>query len=77
MGEHPEDREHTLKAGYLSRDDAPRYRPGLIAKEEELGKPVGLYGVLAGGGMREDGPGRLGVFLDHNPGDFGLPRCQR
>jgi hypothetical protein len=44
MGEHPENREHTLKAGYLLRDDAPRYRPGLIAKKKELGKPVGLYG---------------------------------
>jgi hypothetical protein len=69
-----EDREHTLKAGHLSRDDARRYRPGVIAKQKELGKPVGLQGVIAGGGMREGRPGYLGVFLDHDPGDFGLRR---
>jgi hypothetical protein len=67
-----EDREHTLQAGHLSRDDARRYRPGLIAKMEELGRPVALRGAISGGGMREDGPGRLGVFLDHEPADFGL-----
>jgi hypothetical protein len=33
---------------------------------------VDRAGVIAGGGMRADGPGRLGVFLEHDPADFGL-----
>jgi hypothetical protein len=61
-----------LKVGYLSRDDARRYRPGLLALEERYGKPIALAGAIVGGGMRADGPGRLGVFLDHDPVDFGL-----
>ncbi len=69
-----EDRAHTLQAGHLSRDDARRDRPGLIAKQKELDKRVGLNGVIAGGGIREGRPGYLGVFLDHDPADFGLPR---
>lgn len=62
-----------LKVGYLSRGDAERYRPGLLALQRTHGRPVALAGVIAGGGMREDGPGRLGVFLRHDPADFGLP----
>jgi hypothetical protein len=61
-----------LKVGYLSRDDARRYRPGLLALERKHGKPIALAGAIVGGGMRADGPGRLGVFLDHDPADFGL-----
>jgi hypothetical protein len=61
-----------LKVGYLSREDARRYRPGLLALERQHGKPIALAGVIAGGGMRADGPGRLGVFLEHDPADFGL-----
>jgi hypothetical protein len=61
-----------LRVGYLSRDDARRYRPGLLALERKYGKPIALTGVIAGGGMRADGPGRLGVFLRHDPVDFGL-----
>jgi hypothetical protein len=61
-----------LKVGYLSREDAQRYRPGLLALEQQHSKPIALAGVIAGGGMRADGPGRLGVFLDHDPADFGL-----
>jgi hypothetical protein len=61
-----------LKVGYLSREDARRYRPGLLALEQQHGRPVALAGVIAGGGMRADGPGRLGVFLEHDPADFGL-----
>ncbi len=61
-----------LKVGYLSRDDARRYRPGLLALERKHGKPIALPGVIAGGGVREDGPGQLGVFLRHDPADFGL-----
>jgi hypothetical protein len=61
-----------LKVGYLSRENAQRYRAGLLALEQQHGKPIALAGVIAGGGMRADGPGRLGVFLDHDPADFGL-----
>jgi hypothetical protein len=61
-----------LRVGYLSRDDARRYRPGLLALEQKHGKPIALAGAIVGGGMRADGPGRLGVFLDHDPADFGL-----
>jgi hypothetical protein len=60
------------KVGYLSRDDARRYRPGLLALEAKYGKPIALAGAIVGGGIRADGPGRLGVFLDHDPADFGL-----
>jgi hypothetical protein len=60
------------KVGYLSRDDARQYRPGLLALQREHGKPVALRGVIAGGGIREHGPGLLGVFLRHDPADFGL-----
>jgi hypothetical protein len=65
-----------LKVGYLSRDDARRYRPGLLALEQQHGRPIALAGVIAGGGMRADGPGRLGVFLEHDPADFGLRPMQ-
>jgi hypothetical protein len=65
-----------LKVGYLSREDARRYRPGLQALEQKHGKPIALAGVIAGGGMRADGPGRLGVFLEHDPADFGLRPMQ-
>src|SRR6266516_2797636 len=61
-----------LKVGYLSRDDARRYRPGLLALENKYGKPIALAGAIVGGGIRADGPGRLGLFLDHDPADFGL-----
>lgn len=63
-----------LKVGYLSRADAQRYRPGLLALEERHGKPIALAGAIVGGGIRADGPGRLGVFLEHDPVDFGFRR---
>ena len=58
------------KVGHLSRADARWYRPGLLALCQAHGKPIALSGVIAGGGLREDGPGRLGVFLRHDPADF-------
>jgi predicted Zn-ribbon and HTH transcriptional regulator len=61
-----------LKVGYLSREDAQRYQPGLLALQRRYGQPIALPGVIVGGGMRSDGPGMLGVFLRHNPADFGL-----
>lgn len=62
-----------LKVGHLSRDNAQRYRPGLLAQQQALGMPVALAGVITGGGIRSDGLGKLGVFLRHDPQDFGLP----
>lgn len=61
-----------LMVGYLPRDQARALRPGLLAVQEREGKPVALEGVIVGGGMRDDGPGRLGVFLRYDPEDFGL-----
>jgi len=52
-----------LMVGYLPRDEAVRLRPGLLALQERKGKPIALEGVIVGGGLRDDGPGRLGVFL--------------
>jgi HIRAN domain len=59
--------------GYLSRENAALYRPGLLRLIEE--SPTGrvaLEGQIVGGGPRRDGIGLLGVFLDHDPADFGL-----
>jgi hypothetical protein len=61
-----------LMVGYLPKDQAPTLRPGLIAAQEREGKPIALEGVVVGGGMRDDGPGMLGVFLRYDPEDFGL-----
>ena len=61
------------KVGFLPREDAARYRPGLLALQSKHGKPIALRAVIAGGGMRSDGPGMLGIFLKHDPTDFGLP----
>ena len=63
-----------LQVGHLSRENAQLYRPGLLAQQEAQGMPIALAGVIAGGGIRSDGPGMLGVFLHHDPEDFGLPR---
>ena len=60
-----------LLVGYLSREDAVRYRPGVL-RLMEAGNYVALEGAIVGGGERADGLGRLGVFLDHDPTDFGL-----
>ena len=61
-----------LMVGYLPRYQARALRPGLLAVQEREGKPIALKGVIVGGGMRDDGPGRLGVFLRYDPEDFGL-----
>jgi hypothetical protein len=63
--------------GFLSRNDAVLYRPGLIALYQRLGRPVALQGHIIGGGLREDGQiGYLGVFLEHDPAEFGLETTQ-
>jgi hypothetical protein len=59
--------------GYLSREDAALYRPGLLRLIEA--SPTGrvaLEASIVGGGPRSDGTGFLGAFLDHDPADFGL-----
>lgn len=62
-----------LVVGYLSRDDATRYGPGvarlMYANDNRL---IALDGVISGGGSRGDRPSMLGVFLNHDPADFGL-----
>ncbi len=59
--------------GYLSRENAVVYGPGLAAiMRANPGTLVALEGVVVGGGQREDRLGYLGVFLDHDPTDFGL-----
>jgi hypothetical protein len=58
--------------GHLSREDAAIYLPGLRELMASHASPIALAGQIVGGGQREDGPGMLGVFLDHDPADFGL-----
>lgn len=62
-----------LLVGYLSRDDAAAYQPGLFRlMQTSTNGLVALHAVVVGGGPRPDGIGYLGVFLDHDPTDFGL-----
>jgi hypothetical protein len=61
-----------MKVGHLSREDAAAYRPGLLALQSREGRRISLRGVIVGGGVRQDGPGYLGVWMSHEPADFGL-----
>lgn len=61
-----------LKVGHLSFADARLYGPGVRALQDSYGQRVALGGVITGGGVREDGLGMLGVFLNVNPDDFDL-----
>jgi hypothetical protein len=56
-----------LQVGHLAREDATRYRPGLLALQQSRQRPVALRGSITSGG-----PERLGVLLHHDPTDFGL-----
>ncbi len=58
--------------GYFDRNTAVEYGQGLRRLMERCGAYVALSGVIVGGGYYDDGPGRLGVWLDHDPADFGL-----
>lgn len=62
-----------LLVGYLAREDAAVYLAGLhrLIATCESGC-VGLEGVIVGGGPRDGRIGFLGVFLDHDPVDFGV-----
>lgn len=62
-----------LLVGHLSREDAAAYRPGLIRLMQHNEVPlIALHAVVVGGGRRGSGLGYLGVFLDHDPTDFGV-----
>lgn len=58
--------------GHLGREDAAIYLSGLRSLIEKRGRPIGLCGQIVGGGFYGDRRGMLGVFLDHDPADFGL-----
>jgi HIRAN domain len=58
--------------GYLPRATAQEYLPGLQRLMSAHDGYVALRGVIVGGGHYDDGPGRLGVWLEHDPADFGV-----
>lgn len=58
--------------GYLSRATAQEYLPGLQGLMSTRAGYIALRGVIVGGGNYDDGPGRLGVWLEHNAADFGV-----
>ncbi len=58
--------------GYLPRATAQQYLPGLKHLMSLHGGYIALHGVIVGGGYYDDGPGRLGVWLEHDPADFGM-----
>lgn len=61
-----------LPVGHLSREDAIRYGPGLHKlMEVNHGSYIALRAMIAGGGEALGTP-MLGIFLDHNPADFGV-----
>lgn len=62
-----------LKVGHIGAEDAANMIDGLKKQiAQNPGKFIALSGVVAGGGMRSDGLGRLGVFLNYDPADFGM-----
>jgi hypothetical protein len=58
--------------GYLDRQTAGLYAAGLHELMRVHAAHIGLWGVIVGGGYYDDGPGRLGVWLEHRPRDFGV-----
>jgi hypothetical protein len=61
--------------GYLDRQTAALYTRSINEQMAARGAYIGLKGVIVGGGHRDDGPGRLGVWLEHDPRDFGVQRA--
>jgi len=62
-----------LQVGFLAKELAREIIDDLhILMEANPGKYIGLRGVIAGGGERNDGPGMLGVFLEFPADQFGL-----
>jgi hypothetical protein len=65
---------HGRCVGHLSRADAEVYRPGLLRlMERSLNGLVCLRGQVIGGHHDPTELYFLGVFLDHDPADFGIP----
>ncbi|RYP81226.1 hypothetical protein EKO23_23860 [Nocardioides guangzhouensis] len=58
--------------GYLPRDVAAQYLPGLSQLMTERHGYIALEGVVVGGGMIGSRTGNLGVWLRHDPHDFGV-----
>jgi hypothetical protein len=62
-----------LQVGFIAKELAREIIDDLHALiESNAGKYIGLRGVVAGGGERDDGPGMLGVFLEFPSDKFGL-----
>jgi tetratricopeptide (TPR) repeat protein len=61
--------------GYLRRATAQEYLPGLKRLMSLRGGYIALRGVIVGGGHYDDGPGRLGVWLEHDTVAFGIKRA--
>ncbi|GAA1594465.1 hypothetical protein GCM10009742_46440 [Kribbella karoonensis] len=60
------------RVGYLDRQTASAYLPGLNELMTTHNAYIGLSGVILGGGYYENGPGQLGVWLEHRSNDFGV-----
>lgn len=61
------------KVGHLSREDARRLRPGLLRLQQAHRQPIALPGVITGGGTERN----LGVFLNFDAAEFGVPATRR
>lgn len=57
------------QVGHLSREDAATFRAPLLRLEQQVGGPVGLPGVIVGGG---EGRPSYGVFLNYDAAAFGV-----
>ena len=58
-----------LKVGHLSSDDAAKYQRSIARLMEEEGNPIAVAGQIFGG---EPGKPSFGVWLYHDPADFGV-----
>ena len=65
-----------LKVGYLSRDDARRYRPGLLALEQKHGKPIALSGAIVGGGSERTAQDGLACSSTMTPQTSAFGPCR-
>jgi hypothetical protein len=62
-----------LQVGFIAKELAREIIDDLhILIDANPGSYIGLRGVVAGGGERDDGPGMLGVFLEFPADKFGL-----
>lgn len=63
-----------FRVGYLRREDAPTYQAAILRLMHHHGQPIALRGRVVGG--EADRPS-LGIWLFHDPGDFGIPPSSR